>query len=59
MSEKYLTDLLDARKYIVCKFGTVNYKSPIETGSFTRIPRNERACKMCNSGQLGHNFTFV
>ena len=58
MFEKYLIDLPDALEYIVCKFRTVNHKLPIETGRYTRIPRNERVCKMCNSGQLGDEFHF-
>ena len=58
MFEKYLIYLPDALKYIVCKFYTVNHKLPIETGRYTRIPRNERVCKMCNSGQLEDKFHF-
>ena len=58
MFEKYLIDLPDALKYIVCKFRTVNHKFPIETGRYTRIPRNERVFKMCDSGQLGEEFHF-
>ena len=58
MFEKYLIDLPDALKYIVCKFRSVDHKLPIETGRYTRIPRNERVCKMCNSGQLGDEFHF-
>ena len=53
MFENYLIDLPDALKYIVCKFSTVNHNLPIETGRYTRIQKNERVCKMCNSGQLG------
>ena len=53
MFENGLTDLPDALKYIVWKFSTVNHKLPIETGRYIRITRNERACKMCNIGQLG------
>ena len=55
---KDLIDLPDALKYIVCTFRTVNHKLPIETGRYTRIPRNERVCKMCNSGQLGDEYHF-
>ena len=56
--ETILIDLTDALKYIVCKFRTVNHKLPIETGRYTRIPRNQRTCKMYNSGQLGDEFSF-
>ena len=56
--EKYLIDLPDALKYIVCKFRTVDHKLPTKTGRYTRIPRNERVCKMCNSGHLGDEFHF-
>ena len=56
--ENYLIDLPDSWKYIVCKYRTVNHKLPIETGRYTRIPRKERVCKMCNSGQLGGEFHF-
>ena len=56
--EKYLLDLPDALKYIVCKFRTVNHKLLINTSRYTRIPRNERVCKMCNSVQLGDEFHF-
>ena len=45
MFEKYLIDLPDALKYIVCKLRTVNHNLPLETGRYTRIPRNERVCK--------------
>ena len=58
MFEKYLINLPDALKYIVCKFRTVNHKLPKETGRYTRIPRNVRVCKICNSGQLGDEFHF-
>ena len=40
MFEKYLIDLPDALKYIVCKFRTVSHKLPIESGRYTRILRN-------------------
>ena len=56
MFENYLIDLPELLKYIVCKFRTVNHKLPIEAGRYTRIPRNERVCKMCNSGQLEDEF---
>ena len=56
--ENYRVDLPDALKYIVCTFCTVNHKLPIETGRYTRIPINERVCKMCNSDQLGDEFHF-
>ena len=59
MFENYLTDLPDALKYIVCKFRTVNHKLPIETGRYTRIPRNDRTCKMCDSGQLGDELSCL
>ena len=58
MFEKFLIYLPDALKYIVCKFRTVNHKLPIETGRYTRIPRNEGVRKMCNGGQLGDEFHF-
>ena len=58
MFENSLIDLPGSLKYIVWKFRTVNHKLPIETGRYTRIPRNERVCKMCNGGQLGDEFHF-
>ena len=58
MFKNYLIDLPDSLKYIVCRFRTVNHKLPLETGRYTRIPRNERICKMCNSGQLGDELHF-
>ena len=44
MFENYLTYLPDALKYIVCKFSNANQKLPIETGRYSRIPRNDRVC---------------
>ena len=58
ISENYLTNLSHALKYNVCKFRTVNHKLPIETGRYRSIPRNERVCEMCDSGQLGDEFHF-
>ena len=58
MFENYLTDLPDALKYILCKFRTVSYKLPKETGRYTRISRNQRVRKMHNCGQLGDEFYF-
>ena len=58
MFENSLIDFPDSLKYIVWKFRTVNHELPIETGRYTRIPRNEKVCKMCNGGQLRDEFHF-
>ena len=56
MFKNYLKYFPDALKYIICAFRT--HTLPIETGHYTRIPRNERSCKICGSGQLEDEFHF-
>ena len=39
------------------RFRLVNYKLPIERGSFENVPRHERKCSVCN--ELGDEFHFL
>ena len=44
---------------LMCKFRTLNYKLPVETGRYTNIPRNHRYCTLCNQNRLDDEFHVV
>ena len=43
------------------KIRTCNHRLPIETGRYTRrkVPRENRICTKCNSGQVGDEYHFI
>ena len=40
---------------------TCNHRLPIEVGRYARpaVPREQRVCTKCNSGQIGDEFHFI
>ena len=57
--ERYLTLLPPRFLYSFVRFRTLNHRLPIQTGRYLNVPRNERLCTMCNSGDLGDEFHYL
>ena len=59
--EHYLTKLPYNLRLALAKLRTSNHKLPIETGRYSRnyVPREERLCTKCDSGQLGDEYHFL
>jgi hypothetical protein len=57
--EKYLSVLPANLANIVTKFRTLNHKLPVQKGRTLGIPRHERVCHKCSSGDLGDEFHFL
>jgi len=57
--ESYLNVLPSKLCKAFTKFRCSNHRLPVEVGSYSNIPRNERLCKLCNSNQLGDEYHFV
>ena len=57
--EDYFDILPPSLSLTLFKYRCCNHKMPIEKGRFFNIPRNERLCRFCNSGQLGDEFHFM
>ena len=60
-SEYYLTNLPHNLRVSLSKIRTCNHRLPIETGRYTRrkVPRENRICTKCNSGQVGDEYHFI
>ena len=45
----------------VSRLRTSNHKLPIESGRYSRnyVPREDRVCTKCDSGQLGDEYHFI
>ncbi len=57
--EKYL-DVLPSKLCIeFTKFRCCNNKFPIEIGSYSNIPRNQRICSLCNDNQMGDGYHYL
>lgn len=41
------------------KFRTANFKLPIETGRWEKIPLHERKCDLCNKNDVGDDFHYL
>ena len=55
--ENYLLKLPVKKYKLLYRFRCSNFKLPIETGRWGRIPRSERKCNLCNSNdKLAMNF---
>ena len=59
--EHYLTKLPFNLRLALSRIRTSNHKLPIEVGRYERrrVPREERICHMCESGQVGDEFHFL
>ena len=48
------------RKYMyVRRVESVNHRLPIQSGRFSHIPRHERLCTLCNSGDIGDEYHYL
>ena len=61
ISEHYLTKLPYNLRMSLSRIRTSNHKLPIETGRYSRnyVPREDRVCTKCDSGQLGDEYHFL
>ena len=57
--EPYLNDLPSKFCKSFTKYRCSNHKLPVEIGSYSKIPRNERICNLCNVNQLGDEYHYV
>jgi hypothetical protein len=57
-TERYLANTPKQYIYHMLKFRTRNHRFPIETGSWARVPVNQRFCTTCE-GQLGDEFHYL
>ena len=57
--EKYLHVLPTNLAISVLKFRTLNHRMPVQRGRYFNIPRHERVCQKCNSGDLGDEFHYL
>ena len=57
--EHYLDDLPQCFRISLTKLRTSNHKLPVEKGRYCHLPRDERCCTLCNTGQMGDEFHFL
>jgi hypothetical protein len=56
--ESHLSKLNTCDRIQISKLMCSNFKFPIETGRWSRVPRQERICNLCRNG-LGDEFHYV
>ena len=57
--EKYLTYLPSILRQRVLKFRLSNHRLPIQQRRTLGIPRDERICTVCDSGEVGDEFHYL
>jgi hypothetical protein len=57
--EKYLSILPSNLANAITKFRTLNHKLPVQKGRTVGIPRQERICQRCTSGDLGDEYHYL
>ena len=59
--EHYLTKLPYNLRIALSRLRISNHRLPIESGRYRRnyVPREERLCTKCNSGQIGDEYHFL
>lgn len=57
--ENYFKILDDKNIITFCRFRILSHKLPIETGRWKNVPRENRNCKLCNSGDIGDEFHYI
>ena len=57
--ERYLVILDGALRRNILKFRFSNHKLPIHSQRFLNIPRDERVCELCETGELGDEFHYL
>ena len=59
--EHYLTNLPFNLRLALSRIRTSNHKLPVEVGRYGkgRVPREQRICNKCDSGEIGDEFHFI
>ena len=58
--EKYLTIIKNPNiRKVMSQFRVSNHKLQIERGRYENIPRDQRICKLCDSGEIEDEFHFT
>jgi len=57
--EEYLTYLPSILRQRVLKFRLSNHRLPIQQRRSLGIPRDERICTVCDSGEVGDEFHYL
>ena len=57
--EKYLTCLPSILRQRVLKFRISNHRLPVQQRRSLGIPRDERICTVCDSGEVGDEFHYL
>ena len=57
--EEYLTYLRSILRQRVLKFRLSNHRLPIQQRRSLGIPRDERICIVCDSGEVGDEFHYL
>ena len=57
--EDYLILLPDNLRVVLTKFRCRNNKMPVEIGVRDNVPREQRICKLCDTGDIGDEFHYL
>ena len=57
--EDYLIQLQDNLKVVLTKFRCRNNKMPVEIGVRDNVPREQRICNLCDTGDIGDEFHYL
>ena len=57
--ETYLNILPSKLCKAFTKFRCSNHRLPVEVGSYSSIPRNDRICTLCNLNKLGDEYHYI
>ena len=57
--ENYLSTLPQSLKKAMVKFRTCNNNLPVNRSRYYDIPRYERLCQFCNSGDIGDEYHYL
>ena len=57
--EPYLIELERPLRYNLMKLRFSNHRLPIHSQRFLNIPRSERVCELCETGELGDEFHYL
>ena len=57
--ENSILSLPERLLYPALRFRTLNHRLPVQTGRWNNIPRDERLCNKCDTGDIGDEFHYV
>ena len=57
--EDYLIQLPDNLRVVLTKFRCRNNKMPVEIGARDNVPREQRICNLCDTGDIGDEFHYL